>query len=130
MTKSQISTPALVAIAAMLMAGAWWLYSGSATQAAFVCPEPHAKATAGALKETPDDIASASAAFSGPERENAIRVIAANLKKTNPDAGNAEIVNYMLAAYCPLVARKSGLSNDDKRRQMERFGEQVRQIIQ
>jgi hypothetical protein len=62
-----------------------------------------------ALKETTADLASASAALSGPEQENAIRIIAAELKRRHPQA-SAEIVNHLLTAYCHCE-RESGLSD-------------------
>lgn len=95
----------------------------------FMCPETHAATTGSALKETPADLASATAALKGPERENAIRVLAGDLKKKYPGADKAEIVNYMLTAYCPLVAAEDGLGADEKKARMDRFSSQVYAIL-
>jgi hypothetical protein len=83
-----------------------------------------------ALKETAGDIARASAALSGPEQENTIRVLAAELKRRHPQAGSSEIVNYLLTAYCPLVKAENGLSDREKRQKMDRFSSQVFTIVQ
>jgi hypothetical protein len=83
-----------------------------------------------ALKETAGDIARASSALSGPEQENTIRVLAAELKRRHPEASNSEIVNYLLTAYCPLVKAENGLSDREKRQKMDRFSSQVFTIVQ
>jgi hypothetical protein len=82
-----------------------------------------------ALKETTADLTRASAALSGPEQENTIRIIAAELKRRHPQAGSAEIVNYLLTAYCPLVKEESGLSDREKRERMDRFSTQIFTIV-
>ena len=82
-----------------------------------------------ALKETPADVARASAALSGSEQENAISVIAADLRRRHPQADKSEIVNYLLTAYCPLVKKQNTLSDREKREKMNRFSTQVYNIV-
>jgi hypothetical protein len=107
------------------------LGSSQPAQAAseFLCPETHAATTNAALQETPEQLASATNALKSPELGNAIRVIAGDLRKKYPNAGTADIVNYMLTAYCPLVAAKGGLGADEKQAEMDRFSSQVFQIL-
>jgi hypothetical protein len=107
----------------------WWMPRPENSAAALTCPETHGRTTLTALKETTADLASASAALSGPEQENTIRIIAAELKRRHPQAGSAEIVNYLLTAYCPLVKEESGLSDREKRERMDRFSAQVYTIV-
>ena len=95
----------------------------------FVCPETHAATTNAALQETPEQLASTTNALKSPERENAIRVIVGDLKKKYPGAGSADIVNYMLTAYCPLVAADDGLGESERQARMDRFSSQVYQIL-
>ena len=97
--------------------------------AAFMCPETHSKTTSTALQETPEQLAQLTDRLKGPEQENTVHVIASDLKKQFPGAGNADIVNYMLTAYCPLVAAKNGLSSDEKQARMDRFSSQAYQIL-
>ena len=120
---------ALVVGATGLGALYWWMPRPRNSAAALTCPETHARTTQMALKETTADLTRASAALSGPEQENTIRIIAAELKRRHPQAGSAEIVNYLLTAYCPLVKDDSGLSDREKREKMDRFSTQVVTIV-
>ena len=81
-------------------------------------------------KETAADVAYASAALSGAAPENAIRVIATDLKRRHPQADKGEVINYLLTAYCPFVKQASGLTEREKRERMDRFSSQVYAIVQ
>ena len=89
--------------------------SGSEAENSFECPVLHQTTTPDAIQETAAQRASASQALSGPEQENAIRVIATELRQKYPNATNSDIVNYLETAYCPLVAKETGLSDAEKR---------------
>jgi len=89
----------------------------------------HEATTSTAIKETAAQRASATQALSGLEPANAIRVIAADLRKKYPNLADADIVNYLETAYCPLVARETGLSYVEKRARTDRFSSQVEQIL-
>ena len=106
-----------------------WLGQREKPAAAFLCPESHSNTTGMALKETPEQLTSATEVLKGPDRENAILAIASDLKTTNPAVGNPEIVNYLLTAYCPLVEADTSLSADEKRAQMDQFSSQAYQIL-
>jgi hypothetical protein len=106
-----------------------WMPRPQSSAAVLTCPETHARTTLMALKETTTDLARASAALNGPDQENAIRIIAAELKRRHPQAGSAEIVNYLLSAYCPIVKKESGLSDREKRERMDQFSTQVLTIV-
>lgn len=99
------------------------------TTAKFLCPETQPRTTGMALKETTADVTRYSAALSGPERESAIREIATDLKRKYPQADAADIVNYLLTAYCPLVKEQSGLSDREKREMMDRFSTQAYALV-
>ena len=107
-----------------------WKARSQNTTATFICPEIQQRTTQIALKETAADVARASAALSGPMPENAIRVIAADLKRRHPQVDSAEIVNYLLTAYCPLVKEESGLSDQERRTRMDRFSAQAYALVQ
>lgn len=100
-----------------------------AAEGAFTCPAPEALTTSSAIQETPADVADVTSALAGPERENAILVVADKLKKAHPRATKDEVINYMLTAYCPLVAKDTGLSQSEKRGRMDRFASQVRKML-
>jgi hypothetical protein len=99
------------------------------TTVKFICPETQPRTSGMALKETTADVTRYSAALSGPELENAIRQIAADLKSRYPQADGAEIVNYLLTAYCPLVKEQSWLSDREKREMMDRFSAQAYALV-
>jgi hypothetical protein len=107
-----------------------WMARSQNTTATFICPETQPRTTRIALKETAADVTSVSAALSGPTPENAIRVIAADLKRRHPQVDSAEIVNYLLTAYCPLVKEERGLSDQEGRERMDRFSAQVYALVQ
>ena len=102
---------------------------GLQAENSFECPVLHQATPPDAIKETAAQRASASQALSGPEQENTIRVIATELRQKYPNATSTDIVNYLETAYCPLVARETGLSDAEKRARTDRFSSQVEQIL-
>jgi hypothetical protein len=129
MRSKQVSIIAVLVGLIGLAAGYLWIGQNERPAAGFLCPELHSNTTGTALKETLEQLTSATEVLKGPDRENAILAIASNLKKTNPGVGNPEIVNYLLTAYCPIVETDTGLSADEKRAQMDRFSSQAYQIL-
>lgn len=121
----------LVLVAAAISIAAIYLFQPAEdkTTAAFECPEAKAKTDGSALQETPEQLASATEALKSPEQENAIRTLATDLKNKYPNADDAEIVNYMLTAYCPLVKAEDGLGDSEKQARMDRFSSQVSEIL-
>lgn len=118
---------AILGGAIFLGAAAWW--ERPEVVNSFECPVTHEATTSAAIKETAAERASTTQALSGPEQANAIGVIAADLRSKYPSAGDTEIVNYLQTAYCPLVARKTGLSYAEKRASLDRFSSQAEQIV-
>jgi hypothetical protein len=57
------------------------------------------------------------------------RVILSDLRSRYPGVQNAELVNYMITAYCPVVAQLAGLSDAEKQAQVGRFVTQLMQIV-
>jgi hypothetical protein len=46
-----------------------------------------------------------------------------------PVRSYAELTNYLVAAYCPVVNRNSALSVKEKRAAVKRFADQVREQL-
>ena len=128
-TSPPLANCILAALTALATAGLWPVLPAHAAKS-FKCPEIQAGTTGAALKETPADLASVTDALKGPELENAVRVITGDLKRKYPSADKADIVNYMLTAYCPLVAAEDGLSQDELRERMDRFSSMVFKILE
>lgn len=88
--------PALAA-AALVMALA-------ATPAlALECPVPHSKASAGVIKETPEQTEAYTSILAGGDTGNAVDTVIADIRHKYPDATKEEIINYLVTAYCPAV---------------------------
>jgi hypothetical protein len=96
---------------------------------ALTCPAPQPLTRPGVLKETPSQTAVASALLASGDDANRIGVIVADLRARYPGVENAEIVNYLVTADCPVVAKLSGLSDAEKQTRMDRFVQQLTQFI-
>lgn len=87
---------------------------------AFECPRPE-KASPGVLPESAQDEQAMSQMFAGGEIENKIGVAVATLQRQYPQVTDTELVNYLMGAYCPVVATMPGLSEAQKTAKVEHF---------
>jgi hypothetical protein len=92
---------------------------------AFECPEPQPQGVPGVIAESPQEIAELSALFRAGDLENRLEVAAHELKRKYPKADKAELTNYMVTAYCPIIAADRDLSELEKRERLDQFSEQV-----
>jgi hypothetical protein len=53
----------------------------------------------------------------------------ADLRARYPGVENAELVNYLMAAECPIVTKLGGLGEQEKRARLERFASNTAQIV-
>lgn len=97
--------------------------------AALQCPAPQPLARPGILKETPTQTQVVATLLATGDDANRIRVIVNDLRARYPGVENAEIVNYLMAAFCPVVAQLSGLGEQEKQARLDRFVTQLSQII-
>ena len=97
--------------------------------AALECPAPQPLARAGVLKETPAQIQALSNLLASGDEENRIAVTVADLRTRYPGVENAEIINYLMAAECPVVAKLGGLGEQEKRARLDRFTRETAQIV-
>jgi hypothetical protein len=96
---------------------------------ALECPSPQPLTRAGVLKETPAQIQALSNLLASGDGENRITVTVADLRARYPGVENAEVVNYLMAAECPLVAKLGGLGEQEKRARLDRFANTTAQIV-
>ena len=92
------------------------------------CPTPQPYDHAGALRETPDQLAGLSNYLSTGDVSAKVPTVLADLRTRYPGAVRSEIMNYLVVAYCPDVARGPG-SDADKKAALNRFVQQVEAII-
>jgi hypothetical protein len=95
---------------------------GSASQAsALECPAPQKLAHPGVLQETPDQIQAASKLLASGDITKNSALIEADLRARYPGVENAELINYLVTAYCPVVNDLKGASDEEKQARMKRF---------
>lgn len=96
---------------------------------ALECPAPQPLTRPGILQETPAQKAYVSTLLAGDETGNQIRVVVRDLRTRYPGVENAELINYLMAAYCSGVAQLTGLGEQEMQARMDRFVSQLAQII-
>jgi hypothetical protein len=87
---------------------------------AFECPRPEMTSPA-ILQETKQDEQSLAQMFAGGDIENKIGIAVANLQRKYPHASDTEMVDYLVGAYCPVVAGMPGLSETQRTAKVEHF---------
>jgi len=92
---------------------------------AFDCPVAQPQAKPGILKETPAQIAAVGKQLASGDTNNAIAATTADLRMRYPGVERAELVNYLMTAYCPAVAANPKLSDSQKRSAVDAFASQV-----
>jgi hypothetical protein len=113
-----------------LAVGVWLLSAlASGTSAlALECPRPQPSTNAGAIQESPADIAKLSSTLTHPTG-GAVAFAVAHLRHEHPHAKNGEILNYLITAYCPVINNDAGKSERQKRTDLRRFNKQVMRLV-
>lgn len=108
-----------LAVAALILA------LGAHTPAlALECPAPQPGGQ-DVIRESAEDIAALSAMLASGDLGNRIPLIVDGLRRRHPAARTSEIVNYLLTAYCPVVAARVDLDEGGMRAQLDAFASQV-----
>ncbi len=105
----------LATLAALFVAAS----AGSAL--ALDCPKPQPTAKPGILKETPAQMAAVGKQLASGDTFNAIASATADLRVRYPGVESAEVVNYLVTAYCPAVAADKKLSEAQKKAAVDGF---------
>lgn len=93
------------------------------------CPAAQPLARPGILRETPAQIAAVGKQLGEGDVYNAIESVTADLRTRYPGVERAELVNYLVTAYCPAVAANPKLSDMQKQMAVDSFaGEVMRQV--
>jgi hypothetical protein len=83
----------------------------------------------GILQETSAQKAYVSTLRTSDETGNQIRVVVTDLRARDPGVENAELINYLMTAYCSGVAQLTGLGEQEMQARMGWFVSQLAQII-
>jgi hypothetical protein len=94
---------------------------------ALECPAP--RTGPDAIPETPAQTQALSRLLASGDMENHIGVIVSDMRSRHPHAEKAAIVDELAAAYCPVVARLTGLGEAEKRARLDRFVDDVSQAV-
>lgn len=96
------------------------LLCGIVPARALECPVPHPQDARGTLQETPAQIAEYSSILGNGDTGNAVSVVISELRRNHPDATASEIVNFLVAAYCPALAEQ-GYGGEEAARKIRDF---------
>ena len=95
---------------------------------ALECPLPQPATTASALRETKQDIDVLSNLMAA-QGTGVVPEIIAGLRRKYPAAQDAEITNYLVTVYCPVVNQNAALSDTEKAGRLAAFSSQVMQSL-
>ena len=95
---------------------------------ALECPLPQPATTASALRETKQDIDVLSSLMAA-QGTGVVPEIIAGLRRKYPAAQDAEITNYLVTVYCPVVNQNAALNDAEKAGRLAAFSSQVMQSL-
>jgi hypothetical protein len=93
--------------------------------AGFECPEPQAQTGSGVIQESQEEINRLSDLLRTGDLDNRLAVIARDLKSKYASADKTELTNFMVSAYCPVVAEDAALSDSEKDARLSEFSQLV-----
>ncbi len=96
---------------------------------ALECPAAQPVAKSGVLLETPAQIEATGKMLSSGNVGQQTQALIADLRKRYPQAENAELANYVITAYCPVIAQTAALGEAEKKARMDQFVSQLMQKI-
>ena len=96
---------------------------------ALECPAPQPLAKPGVLQETPAQIEATGKMLSSGDVGQQTLAVIADLRKRYPQAENAELANYIITAYCPVVAGQPQLSEAERKARLDQFVSQLMEKI-
>jgi hypothetical protein len=119
----------VVNVALSLFAASVVMILNASPGAAIDCPVPQPVTNGVAIKETPARIVQLSEALAQDETGEMTEGTVFELKGLYPRADSAEIINYMVTAYCPVVARNDSLSEAEKKDALDQYSVQVEALV-
>lgn len=112
-------------IAAVWIVAAGIMAALPATAQSMTCPSPHPASGPGVLKESSVQLAETGSYLASSMDANRVPEVVADLRKRYPGVSNAEVENYLVAAYCPEVAKLNGLTMGEQTARVQLFSRQV-----
>ena len=107
-----------------LLASAIWLLM-AAPCLALECRVPQPAGAPGTIEMTPAEINDMAKIFASGDPVARISDILHALRSRHPNMSSGELVNYLVAAYCPVLNALTGLSEGEKQVRMDIFASQA-----
>lgn len=117
--------PPLVLLAASLVA-----VSAPAPALALECPQIHELEKSGVTEEQKTEVNEISALLAGDDLDNRLHEIVTDIRARHPDASDADLVDLLTAAYCPVIERKEDMSESEKTAAMDAFAKRTSDLLQ
>lgn len=95
---------------------------------ALECPLPHPAGTPTAIEQTVEDVRTY-AELLAAQGTAAIPEMVSQLRQSHPGATAAEIVNFLVTAYCPVVNGNASLGEGQKRARLTAFSSRLMQEL-
>ena len=89
------------------------------TAGALECPSPKPATTPTAIKE-PKQLIENYSDLLRAQGDKAITKIVSSVRTKHPGASDAEITNFVVTIYCPVLQKNSALSEPEKRARLKR----------
>src|SRR5271165_5179745 len=96
---------------------------------AIECPTPQPLAKPGVLMETSAQIEATGKMLSSGDVGQETQAVIADLRRRYPQVENAEIANYLITAYCPVISQTPATSEPEKSARMDQFVSQLMQKL-
>ena len=106
-------------IAALAACGA------AARASALECPDPESVASRSVLQQTPAEIEATGKRLATGDPETTTAAVVADFRARYPNADAADLVNYVITAYCPVIDAVPTLTEAEKKARMDAFVKQV-----
>jgi hypothetical protein len=101
----------------------------SGAVSALDCPAPHPTTTASALQESSQTIQELSTLLAA-QGTSVVPEIIFQLKRKYPTTQDAEIADYLVTLYCPVVNQDAALSDSGRADRLASFASHVMQALQ
>ena len=110
-------------ISAISAIAALSVWTSSAAKA-LECPLPHSTTTTAAIKESRqliDDYSDLLVA----QGDKAVSKIISSVRSKHPHASDAQITNFVVTIYCPVLQKNAALSEWEKRARLKRMSSKL-----
>ncbi len=92
------------------------------------CPTAETGRLDGTIRETPTEIEAAGRTLAQGS-DNEIAKVASGVRLRHPKVSKAEVINYLITAYCPIVNAERGPAATAKQQELQAFAKRAERIV-